>query len=239
MLNSFELTGRAATHVREVSGTGWLLEARTGAAVLALREAASAVGIELVVVSGFRDFARQAAIWTAKFTGGRPLFDREGHEMTHARLDAGELIDAILLWSALPGASRHHWGTEVDVIDAACLPEGARPQLLPHEFAPGGCFAPLDRWLTANMARFGFFRPYVTERGGVQPEPWHLSYAPVSVPALAALSVDVLREALAGASLPGGELLLERLPELYRRYVLAVDQPAAGGQSAGRPAGKS
>ncbi|HVO48729.1 MAG TPA: M15 family metallopeptidase [Steroidobacteraceae bacterium] len=229
MLNSFELTGRAATHVREVSGTGWRLEARTGEAALALRKAAAAVGIELVVVSGFRDFARQAAIWSEKYSGRRPLFDRAGRQIAHNTLNPDQLIDTILLWSALPGASRHHWGTEIDVIDSTCVPEGARPQLLPHEFAAGGCFAPLDRWLTANMERFGFFRPYATDRGGVQPEPWHLSYAPVSAPALAALSVDVLREALAGASLPGGQPLLERLPELYRRYVLAVDPPAAAG----------
>ena len=37
----------------------------------------------------------------------------------------------ILEWSALPGASRHHWGSEFDVFDLAALPEGYRVQLLP------------------------------------------------------------------------------------------------------------
>ncbi len=35
-----------------------------------------------------------------------------------------ERVAAILVWSALPGASRHHWGTDCDVIDAAALPPG-------------------------------------------------------------------------------------------------------------------
>ena len=35
------------------------------------------------------------------------------------------------------------------------------------------------------MHAFGFFRPYTTDRGGVAPEPWHLSYAPVAARAQA------------------------------------------------------
>ena len=73
------------------------------------------------------------------------------------------------------------------------------------------------------MGGFGFFRPYATDRGGVQPEPWHLSYAPVSVRALQMLSLEVLREALEGAELPGQQAVLDRLPELYERYVVNVD----------------
>ena len=34
--------------------------------------------------------------------------------------------DAILLWSALPGASRHHWGTDFDVFDRAAVPPDYR-----------------------------------------------------------------------------------------------------------------
>ncbi|HEY3786651.1 MAG TPA: M15 family metallopeptidase [Steroidobacteraceae bacterium] len=225
MLNALELTGRAATHVGEISGLGCALHADAGRALLAMREAARGAGIDVGVASGFRDFPRQVAIWTAKFKGERALLDRHGLEIEHASLDEAALIQAILLWSALPGASRHHWGSEVDVIDLACLPAGGRPRLVPQEFAPGGCFTRLDRWLADNMARFGFFRPYTTDRGGVQPEPWHLSYRPVSVPALEALSVDVLAEAIAGTDMPGRGQVLEGLQEIYARYVRAVDTP--------------
>jgi LAS superfamily LD-carboxypeptidase LdcB len=188
-----------------------------------MRIEARVAGIDLDVVSGFRDFNRQLAIWSGKFNGSRPLRDASGAEINHADLYESALIDAILSWSALPGASRHHWGSEIDVIDTAALPTGCRPQLTQVEFAAGGCFERLNGWLDSNMGRFGFFRPYATFRGGVQPEPWHLSYAAVSIPALQALRLDVLREAIEGAPLPGKQTVLARLPELYDRYVLAVD----------------
>ena len=188
-----------------------------------MRDEARGAGIDLDVVSGFRDFNRQVSLWSGKFNGSRPLLDARGIQINHADLYESALIDAILIWSALPGASRHHWGSEIDVIDTAALPAGARPQLISAQFAVGGCFERLNGWLDSNMRRFGFFRPYATFRGGVRPEPWHLSYAEVSIPALEALSLDVLREALEGADLPGRETVLARLPELYQRYVLAVD----------------
>ncbi len=182
-------------------------------------------GIELYVVSAFRDFNRQRAIWSAKFTGQRPLLDRSGAGINRAKLYESALIDAILIWSALPGASRHHWGSDIDVLDAAARAPGARAQLVPAEYAVGGRFERLNGWLDSNMGRFGFFRPYATFRGGVQPEPWHLSYAEVALPALQVLSLDVLREALEEADMPGRQTVLERLPELYERYVLATDPP--------------
>ncbi len=226
MLNLFEVTGRAATHVRDVAEPPCRAHPRAAAALLDMRNAARTAGIELKVVSGFRDFNHQLAIWNAKFKGERPLLDALGAPLNHADLYEYELIDAILTWSALPGASRHHWGSDLDVVDAAAVLPGTRPQLLPTEFAPGGCFERLHGWLDSNMGQFGFFRPYARDRGGVRPEPWHLSYAPVSLGALEVLSLDVLREALAGTGMPGLEAVLERLPELYERYVLAVDHPA-------------
>jgi LAS superfamily LD-carboxypeptidase LdcB len=190
-----------------------------------MRDAALTAGMQLEIVSSFRDFKHQTAIWKAKFNGERALRDRAGCEIRREELDEPGLIDSILIWSALPGASRHHWGSEIDVFDAAALPPGVRPQLVPEEFAAAGCFGRLNDWLDSNMRRFGFFRPYATDRGGVQPEPWHLSYAAVSVEALNELRLDVLREALLGTDMPGREAVLARLPQLYERYVLAVDSP--------------
>jgi LAS superfamily LD-carboxypeptidase LdcB len=222
-LNSLQLTGRAATHVREVADPKCVLHSRAAEALVAMRNEARTADIDLSVVSSFRDFNRQAAIWNAKFNGQRPLLDASGAEINRANLYESALIDAILTWSALPGASRHHWGSEIDVIDTAALAAGGPPQLLAPQFAVGGCFERLNGWLDSNMGRFGFFRPYGTFRGGVQPEPWHLSYAAVSVPALRALSLDVLAEAIEAADMSGRQAVLARLPELYQRYVLTVD----------------
>lgn len=227
MLNALELTGRAHSHVLDGAAPGHALHTAVIPAWLALRAQARAAGIELEIVSGFRDFARQVAIWNAKFRGERRLFDRSGREVERAGLDDHALIEVILAWSALPGASRHHWGTDIDVIDRAAVAEDYRPQLLPREFAAGGPFARLDGWLAGHMERFGFFRPYTTDRGGVSPEPWHLSYAPEAVPAQRALTFEVLRDAVAGSGMDGREPVLARLPQLYERFVLATD-PAPG-----------
>jgi LAS superfamily LD-carboxypeptidase LdcB len=225
MFNSLELTGRSSTHVREVPELGCILHGQAVPQALAMRAAARAVGIDLAIVSGFRDFDRQVAIWNAKYRGERQLLDRHGRALSHAHLSESARIDAILTWSALPGASRHHWGTDMDVVDRAAVAPDYRPQLVRAEFGTDGAFARLDTWLADNMATFGFFRPYTSDRGGVQPEPWHLSFAPLAVPALAALTPQVLQAALAASAIQGREAVLARLPEIYTRYVIAVDPP--------------
>jgi LAS superfamily LD-carboxypeptidase LdcB len=224
-LNSLQVTGRIATHVHDLSDPACVLHPRAARAVQAMWTEARQAGIDLCVVSAFRDFNRQLAIWQAKFNGQRPLLDPSGAVIDGSKLYESALIDAILIWSALPGASRHHWGSDFDVVDAAALGPSEQPQLVPDEYRPGGRFERLHGWLDSNMGRFGFFRPYATWQGGVRPEPWHLSYAEVAVPALRVLSLEVLREAIAEADMPGRETVLARLPELYQRYVLAVDTP--------------
>lgn len=223
MAISLELTGRAATHVEFEPLLASTLHRETIPAALALREAARADGIDLAIVSSFRPFDRQVAIWNAKFRGERPLLDRAGHPLDTAALDERARVDAILLWSALPGASRHHWGTDMDVVDRAAVDPDYHPQLTAAEFSSGGPFVRLNDWLSLNMGRFGFFRPYTRDRGGVQPEPWHLSHAPVAVPMLAALTFEVLFEAVAASSMDGREQVLRRLPEIHERYVRNVD----------------
>jgi len=178
-----------------------------------------------VPVSSFRDFARQAVIWNAKYRGERTLLGRDGHPLDFAGVERSALVDTILWWSALPGASRHHWGSDLDVIDAAAVPPDYRVQLVPQEFAPQGVFARLEDWLARHMGEFGFFRPYTTDRGGVQPEPWHLSYAPISVPALDALTLDVLRDALSHEPIDGLDEVHARLDAIHERYVARIDLP--------------
>jgi LAS superfamily LD-carboxypeptidase LdcB len=226
-MNEFELTGRARTHIVDVDDPGCALHRDTVQPFLDLRAAALTDGIDLVPVSSFRDFEHQRRIWNEKYRGQRRLYDRSGHALDRSTLDESGLIDAILWWSAMPGASRHHWGTELDVIDRGALPDPRSAKLLPIEFSPGGPFARLNAWLDENMQRFGFFRPYRTDRGGVSPEPWHLSHAPVAEGALRALSESVLRRALEDSEVDGKAELLRRLGEIAARYITSVDAPDA------------
>lgn len=225
MLDALELTGRTRTHVRHFVELGCALHPEAAAALLELRTAASADGIDVAVVSGHRGLGAQVALWNAKFRGERRLLDRRGVELDRGRLSDREAVDAILMWSALPGASRHHWGSEVDVFDRAALPAGRGPQLLPSEYAHDGVFARLSDFLQRHAAGFDFFLPYDRDRGGVQPEPWHLSYAPLAGVALSALTVELLEQALRGVPLGGAASVGRLLPEIHARYVRAVAEP--------------
>ena len=231
MLNELELTGRARTHVTQRDELQAAILNGAIEPFLDMKADAARAGHELAITSAFRDFAAQQRIWDLKYRGERPLYDAHGALREHAALSPDELVDAILCWSAVPGGSRHHWGTELDLVDRAAMPEGYRVRLLPDECAPGGVFHDLHCWLDANMERYGFFRPYRTFRGGVLPEPWHLSYAPASVPALAALTREVLAEAVSASDMLGKDIVLGRLVDIHRRYVAAVDLPADGAGS--------
>ena len=224
-MNDDELTGRLHTHIAAVPDPPCRLHAQAVIPFLNLRKAAGEEGIDLTPLSSFRDFDRQLAIWNAKFSGERPMLDAAGNPINAAGLAARERVEAILLWSALPGASRHHWGTELDLIDGNANADGFKDKLTREAFAPTGPFGHLDRWLEAHAARFGFFRPYRGVRSGVQPEPWHFSFAPVAEKARRRLSKSVLHAAIAAAPLLGKEIVLEDLDALHARYVESIDLP--------------
>jgi LAS superfamily LD-carboxypeptidase LdcB len=220
-----QLTGRDRTHIVDVAEPACALHAHTVGPFLQLRTAAALAGFDLLAVSSFREFERQLSIWNRKWSGAVPLNDPEGKLLDPSRLSPDERIDAILHWSALPGASRHHWGTDVDFIDGRALAPGYRVQLIGAEYVFPGPFAPLAEWLDTHAARFGFFRPYRGVLSGVQAEPWHLSFAPVAEPARCRLTCAVLREALQASDLAGKQAVLARLEELHARYVASIDWP--------------
>jgi LAS superfamily LD-carboxypeptidase LdcB len=234
ILDTKQLTGQTRTHVLEFKEFGFTLQPDAAQAFIALRAAAARDGLDVAAASSFRDFERQLTIWNDKYLGRRTLLDRDGDELDRSQMSGHELVRAILQWSALPGASRHHWGTEIDVFDRHALPAKQSVQLLPSEFASGGLFAPLDRWLAAHAADYGFFRPYDRDRGGVRPEPWHLSFAPLADGALKGLTLEILAAALEGVDLAGAALVAEQLDEIHARYVSAVANP--GTLALGAPA---
>ncbi len=222
-----QLTGRDESHIEWRGGIG--LQADCWEAFDALQARAAAAGFDLQVASGFRSFERQRDIWNAKARGERPVHDDAGQPVDLANLDDAGKLDAILRFSALPGTSRHHWGTDLDVFDAAAMPAGYRLQLSPEEVADEGMFGPLHQWLDVQMqagTAEGFFRPYDEDRGGVAPERWHLSFAPAAQDCEALLEDGLLAATLEVADLALCDTVLQRLPELVQRYVLVPRAPA-------------
>jgi LAS superfamily LD-carboxypeptidase LdcB len=228
MFSELEVTGRVRTHVVQCDAPRFAAHPDTAAAFLRLRAAAARDGIELRPYSSFRGYEAQARIWEAKFSGRAPLYDIDGQPRDRSGMREDDVIRHILDWSALPGASRHQWGSEIDVVDAAVMPPGYKPQLLPAEVADGGLFAPLHRWLDAHIHEHGFFRPYARFQGGMFPEPWHLSHAPVSMRAIDELTLDVLRRCTEASELPGKTRVLELLPEILERHVRNIVAPPPG-----------
>lgn len=97
---------------------------------LHLREFATEYGIDLRLTSSFRDFARQMTIWNEKAQGLRPVLDSNGIAIDIGGLSEEELMWAILRWNALPGTSRHHWGTDFDCYDESTRPKDYVVQLI-------------------------------------------------------------------------------------------------------------
>lgn len=192
------------------------------AAYQQMQQAAASDGIELALVSSYRSFAQQARIWTAKYTGQRPVYNKAQQHVDISLLDGFAKIEAILLYSALPGASRHHWGTDLDVFDKAAVAADYQVQLLDAEYQPGGPFYSLDQWLNQQAASFGFFRPYQRDQGGVAKEAWHLSYRPLAEGYLKSFDETMLFDAITQSELPDKTLLLEHLPLIYQRYVCNI-----------------
>ena len=223
--DEFALTGRARTHVRQHATPRFAARPEVAAAFLAMRAAAGRDGIDMLPIASWRPFDAQARNWNRKFSGQATLYDCRGRPLDYGALAPDAIVRAILNWTGLPGATRRHWGTDIDVFDRAGQPPGYRTTLLPDEAGPGGVYARLHAWLDGNAAHFGFFRPYRTHRGGMCPEPWHLSYAASAGAALAALDIDMVARAVRASDILGRDLVLDLLPEIFRDHVLNVDGP--------------
>lgn len=208
---------------------GPALTTAAGAAWQRLVDRAARAGFELTPASSWRDYARQLNIFNGKAEGHRMVHDDLGAPLARGDHNDWQWVQCILRFSALPGTSRHHWGTDLDVYDRSALPDGYQLQLTPDEYAPGGVLAALNEWLddliTADDAE-GFFRPYAADSGGVAPEPWHLSYRPGAEGFAGLLS----RESIWNGELPAlwqampalamSDVVMAHLAEIRVRYVV-------------------
>ncbi|MFM2640299.1 M15 family metallopeptidase [Vibrio chagasii] len=186
-----------------------------------LIEAAQLAGFKMEIASGFRDYERQSLIWNRKFSGEVPILDSDSQPLDASTLTEHQKLSAILRWSALPGASRHHWGCDFDVFARNHLPEDTQLQLEPWEYLTGHQQA-FYQWLSANASQFGFFFPYSRDLGGVAIEPWHISHRSVSELCLSQLSPTLLGKQLRSKPILGYEIIMEQLDEIYALFVANI-----------------
>lgn len=176
-------------------------------------------GFCLRLESAYRSFDRQLSIWNRKAFGELKLLDADGKPMERPQ-DEERLMYAILTWSALPGASRHHLGTDLDVVDGNACPEGYEVQLTPAEC--DGMFASFHNRLTELMdagESFGFSRVFEPGRGKIQPEKWHIAHLPTSRRYLENFSLNRLRQIYEKTDIACKSALLDNLESLAKDYI--------------------
>lgn len=185
-----------------------------------LVESAKKSGFDLQAASAYRSYASQLAIWNQKASGERPLLDAVGNRLDVNELSPTECLWAIMKWSALPGASRHHWGSEFDVYDALSLPEGYRLKLTLEEAETGGVLASFYQWLDKTLPATGFHRPYYGQNS-VAREPWHISCTAVSQPFYEKLERKTLYNFFSQRNdLALRDQVLQNFDEIYECYIL-------------------
>ena len=219
-----QLVGCDDGHVIDWSGAS--LHAQVLTYFKRLSSDAEEAGFDLRIASGFRSFDRQLAIFNDKARGDRPILDDHGNVIEICSLSSYDLLCSILRFSALPGASRHHWGTDIDVYDANAVPSDYVIQLSLKEVSAGGIFHSLHEWLDLLIERdqsHGFYRPYTIDSGGVAPEPWHLSFAPLALECETAISPELIKSALDNAAreknLELQATIDKNMDEIFSRFI--------------------
>lgn len=225
MMTPEQLTGQTESHLVEVmvGQKAFLVHPQVTADLLALKQAADAAGFVFNIASGFRPFERQLAIWNRKMAGETAILDANSQPIDTTHWSEADKVHAILRWSALPGGSRHHWGTDFDVFDRSALPPDQGLQLEPWEYLEAHQ-RPFYEWLKANLARFGFFFPYQSTGSGVAFEPWHISHRATSEQCLTELTLPILAQQLAFAPLLGKPTVQRELRQIYTHYMTQISR---------------
>lgn len=165
-LSTQELMGKGSP---KLYGNGYKLRKEAHLAFLKLKAAALKEGINIQVVSSYRNFDHQKRIWKRKY-----------NRYINQGLTAPQSIKKIIEYSTIPGTSRHHWGTDLDIVDANV--KQPNTLLNPKHFNNLGPFCKLKEWMDANATKYGFYLVYTNHanRKGFKYEPWHYTYKPLS-----------------------------------------------------------
>ena len=138
---------------------GMMLHREAAKAFLNMWQQAKKEGITLKIISSTRTFSQQKTIWETKWK-------KYAREIPDSVLRARKIME----YSAMPGASRHHWGTDIDLND-----------LNNPAFEAGGKYEKLYLWLQKHANEYGFCQPYTAGRPyGYQEEKWHWTFTPLS-----------------------------------------------------------
>ncbi len=156
-------------------------------------------GVDLKIMSASRTFEEQQWIWEDKWKKNKQVYPTEEGRATF-----------IMQFSAMPGTSRHHWGTEIDLNSTS------------ESYFETAYGKKVYAWLQLNACNYGFCQTYdlmgLARDKGYQEEKWHWSYFPLSNPFLVKYRETVTYSHIKGFS---GAETAEPL-EVIANYVLSV-----------------
>jgi len=187
-------------------GNGYKLRKEAHEQFLLMKKAAKEAGFNIHVVSSYRNYAHQNGIWERKYNANRK-----------AGLSQTKSIEKIIEYSTIPGTSRHHWGTDLDIIDSTKgIPNNP---LSETHFNEGGRMRKFKLWLDENSEKYGFYLVYtnVPNRKGFTYEPWHFSYKPLSTKMLAEYKKLDIKELLQSQKLLGSNNFSDEFIQKYKQ----------------------
>lgn len=164
-------------------------------------------GIRLQIRSATRNFNYQKGIWESKWTGEKLI--EGGENLAETTPDAKERALKILRYSSMPGSSRHHWGTDIDLNN------------FDNSWFEKGEGLDIYNWLKEHADDYGFCQPYTAGRPtGYFEERWHWSYGPVSNQLTELARKKLKNEMIDGFM--GSETAV--LIDVVKKYVLGIGE---------------
>lgn len=143
---------------------GYKVDARMAPHLREMIQAAAADGLSLVVISGYRTFAKSAQLYENEVQAWVAL----GYGRADAETRAAARV-------APAGTSEHHTGLAVDILSADYYSKHS-------DFEDSFEDDPEGRWLQQNCAEYGFILRYPKDKTaltGIDYEPWHFRYVGV------------------------------------------------------------
>jgi LAS superfamily LD-carboxypeptidase LdcB len=161
VLGKFDYTKNLAFSVvpKEISSKKIYIRKEVLTAFLKMEQTAKKTGVSLKIISGTRNFAHQKRIWNYKWNE------------KYKNIPPLKRATKILEFSSMPSTSRHHWGTDIDLIN------------LNNSYFSYGKGLKQYNWLIKNASKFGFYQVYTSKkngRTGYNEEKWHWTYLPLS-----------------------------------------------------------
>ena len=155
-------------------------------------------GIRLTLISGTRNFYEQKWIWDKKWS-------------TYKNLKPRERAVKILEYSSMPTTSRHHWGTDLDLVS------------LNNKFFETSYGKKVYSWLQSHAHKHGFYLVYTNKgdgREGYNEEKWHWTYVPLSKRYLKYYNQNIVSKDIKGFK---GDELVSKL-DIIKKYVNGISK---------------